>query len=100
MCQRGTREALNVTFRDARRFSLEAGGRERKEPMMLSPTCVLNARRGASPESFGHKDKRTAQASGLAPPAPVLGAHVKLPLKWFHLFSIRYDLLRLTEQSS
>lgn len=73
LCQRGTREALNVTFRDARRFPPGAGGR-RKEPMMLSQTCVLNARRGSLPQSSGQRDKkRITRPSGLAPLAPALG---------------------------
>lgn len=51
LCQRGTREALNVTFRDARRFSLEAGEREKRADDVIADMCFK------CQESLGHRDK-------------------------------------------
>lgn len=39
LCQRGTREALNVTFRDARRFPLGAAGREKRTNDVIADMC-------------------------------------------------------------
>lgn len=61
---------------------------------MLSQTCVLNARRGAPPQRFGHKDKRISRPCGSYTFCTGSRDHVKLTLKWFHLVSIRYDLLK------
>lgn len=69
----------------------------RKEPMMLLQTRVVNARRGALPESLATEIRR--EKPDLCS-RHSLRAHVKLCLKWSHLFSIRYDLLGLTGQSS
>lgn len=64
----------------------------RKEPMMLSQTCVLNARKGALPQSFGHRDKkRITRPSGLAPLAPVLG--LTLSFVWNGFISFLSDMI-------
>lgn len=88
LCQHGTREALNVTFRDAQRFSPEAWGREKRTNDAFADTCFKCQEGGFAREFWPQRSEENSPTSVLA---PVRG--LTLSFVWNGLISFRSDMI-------
>lgn len=88
LCQHGTREALNMTFRDAQRFSPEAWGREKRTNDAFADTCFKCQEGGFAREFWPQRSGENSRTSVLA---PVRG--LRLSFVWNGLISFWSDMI-------